>query len=45
MTAIGLVFTPAEDADPEDIASYLWTAVVVETLIVEQATAGDIPMP
>ena len=45
VTAIGLVFTPAEDADPEDIASYLWTAVVVETLIVEQATAGDIPMP
>ena len=45
VTAIGLVFTPDEDADPEDIASYLWTAVVVETLIVEQATAGDIPMP
>jgi hypothetical protein len=45
VTAIGLVFTPDEGADPEDIGSYLWTAVVVETLIVEQATAGDIPMP
>ena len=43
-TAIGLVFTPDEGTDPEDIGSYLWTAVVVETLIIE-ATAGDIPMP
>ena len=45
VTVIGLVFTPDEDGDPEDIGSYLWTAVVVDTLIVEQATAGDIPVP
>ncbi len=29
VTVVGLVFTPAEDGDPEDIGSYLWTAVVV----------------
>ncbi|MBQ7337071.1 MAG: hypothetical protein IJW40_01320 [Clostridia bacterium] len=44
-TVVGLVFTPDEGADPEDIGSYLWTAVVVDTLIVEEATAGDIPVP
>ena len=40
VTVVGLVFTPAEGADPEDITAYLWTGVVVETLVVE-VTAGD----
>ncbi len=44
-TVIGLVFTPAEGSDEDDTGAYLWTAVVVDTLIVEEATAGDIPVP
>ena len=41
--AVGLVFTPAEGADPEDIGAYLWTAVVVETLTVVEL-GGDIAL-
>ncbi len=42
-TVIGLVFTPAEGGDPEDIATYLWTAVTVEIWTIE-TPAGDMPL-
>ena len=38
-TAIGLVFEPTEESQ-SGVPSYLWTGVVVETLIIE-VTAGD----
>lgn len=42
-TVIGLVFTAAEGGDPEDIATYLWTAVTVNIRTIE-TTAGDMPL-
>jgi hypothetical protein len=39
---IGLVFEPTEESK-SGVPSYLWTAVTVETLIIAEALAGDMP--